>query len=97
MVRFLKPQLLARKFGDFFRKDHTFGNFETDLAKIEQNSFALTLWGMEGYLYVAPMAMGWMNHVLGTMGCKDIRTIETMSPPPGPQNGDRYRIEASWT
>jgi hypothetical protein len=96
LVKFMTPNLFARKFGTFFRKDQNFGEIETDLSGINDKRFLLYMSDVGGYEYVAPTAMGWIIHTLTTMGCDNIRIQETLSPPPAPQNVDRYRFEVSW-
>lgn len=97
LVKFLKPALFARKWGDFFRKDHNFGRVETDLRDIERNRFAITLSDVEGYWYVGAVGSGWIVHLLTCMGCKDVKVSETLNPPPASQDADRYRFEVTWS
>jgi hypothetical protein len=97
LVKFLSPALFARKFGDFFRKDHNFGSVETDLSDIDKKRYVLIMSGVEGYEHIGASAMGWMIHTLTAMGCKNINVKETLSPPPGPQNVDKYRFEVTWS
>ena len=97
LVKFLSPSLFARKFHDFFRKDHNFGKIETDLSQIDQNRFVLTMSEVGGYDYVSWGASGWMIHTLSCMGCKNVQVTETLHPPPAPQNADSYRFEVSWS
>jgi hypothetical protein len=96
LVKFLKPSLFARKFHEFFRKDHNFGKLEADLSEIENNRFVVLMSEVGGYDNVAPLSIGWIAHTLDAMGCKDVVVSETLSPPPGPQNAERYRFEVSW-
>jgi hypothetical protein len=96
LVKFLKPSLFARKFHDFFRKDHNFGQVETDLSMINERRFVLKMSGVEGYSYVSAASTGWMLHTLEAMGCQSVAIRETISPAPGPQDVDSYRFEVSW-
>ena len=97
LVKFLKPAILARKFEDFFRKDHNFGRMQTDLSEVAKNRFVLTMSDVEGYEYVGAGAGGWMCHVLACMGCKNVEVRETLNPPPAPQTADNYRFEVTWS
>src|SRR4029078_2171880 len=90
LVKFLRPSLFAGKFVDFFRKDHNFGLVDTDLTDIEKNRFVLNMSEVDGYYYVAPLSIGWIIPTLDAMGCKDLKVRETLSPPPGDQNCDKY-------
>jgi len=95
LIKFLKPHLFARKYGTFFRRAHTFG--EVEPKDFTERSFVLEMSGVNGYAYVAPITIGFMNFTLEAMGCKDIKVREVLSPPPAPQTADRYRFEVSWS
>ena len=95
LIKFLKPSLFARKYGDFFRRVHNFGKVQA--SGIEEHRFVLEMTDVEGYEYSGPICIGFIVHTLGAMGCKDLRVKETISPPPGLQNVSAYRFEVAWS
>ena len=95
LIKFLKPDLFARKYGDFFRRAHTFG--EVKARDFTPHSFVLDMTDVHDYDYVAPISIGFMRHTLGAMGCKNLRIKELLAPPPAPQTGDSYRFEVNWS
>jgi uncharacterized protein (TIGR02265 family) len=95
LIKFLKPDLFARKYGTFFRRAHTFG--EVQAKDFTDHSFVLEMSDVDGYLYVAPISIGFMKHTLAAMGCKELQVREVLSPPPAPQVGDNYKFEVNWS
>jgi len=95
LIKFLKPDLFARKYGDFFRRAHTFGTVQA--RDFTPHSFVLDMSDVRDYEYIAPMSIGFMRHTLTAMGCKNLKVKEVLSPPPTPQTGDAYRFEVNWS
>ena len=95
LIQNLKPELFARTYGHFFRRAHTFGNVEASC--FTPQSFTLEMSDVAGYLYVAPLSIGFMKHTLTAMGCRNVRLEEMRSPPPKLQDVASYRIEVSWS
>jgi hypothetical protein len=77
LIRFLTPAVFARKFGDFWRKDHNFGNVENDPTHKGSNSLVLNMSGVEGYEFIAPVARGWMSMAFEAIGKKGVSVKET--------------------
>jgi hypothetical protein len=91
----LKPELFARKYGDFFRRAHTFG--KVDAKDFTERGFALEMSDVEGYLFVAPISIGFMKHTLTAMGCKGLKISEVSAlPSAGSQSSGTYRFEVTW-
>ena len=95
LIKFLKPDLFARKYGDFFRRAHTFGDVQAH--DFTPHSFVLDMSDVHDYVYVAPISIGFMKHTLNAMGCKNLRVKEVLSPPPNAQTRDSYRFEVTWS
>jgi hypothetical protein len=95
LIKFLKPSLFARKYGDFFRRAHTFGSVEA--KDIGPHSFVLEMSGVEGYDYVAPLTLGFVLHTLGAMGCENIVAKEVTTPPSAPQDRASYVMQVTWS
>ena len=95
LIKFLKPSLFARKYGDFFRRAHTFGNVQA--KDIGPHNFVLELSDMEGYEYVAPLTVGFVLHTLSAMGCENVVAKEVTTPPSAPQVSASYVIQVGWS
>jgi hypothetical protein len=97
LIKFLRPALFLRKFPELWARDHNFGQFEPDLSAVESKRAVMHVKGVDGYSYIAALCCGWCATPLRAMGCKDVRIVETLSPPPNPQDRGEYRFEVSWS
>jgi hypothetical protein len=95
LIKFLKPSIFARKYGDFFRRSHTFGSCQA--KDIGPHSFVLEMSGVEGYEYVAPISLGFVLHTLGAMGCENVVAKEVTTPPSAPQDSGSYVLQVAWS
>ncbi len=96
LIKFLRPGLFMRKFPELWKRDHNFGEFTPELSQLDQKRAVMNVKGVGGYNYTAALCCGWVSCPLRAMGCKNVKIVETLSPPPGPQDRDEYRLEVSW-
>jgi hypothetical protein len=95
LIRFLTPAVFARKFPEFWKKDHTFGSVESDTTKFEEKTIILNLTGVDGYEFIGPVCLGWIHAAFEAIGKKGVTVAETAHPPTQ-SNADSYRFVLKW-
>jgi hypothetical protein len=95
VMKVLTPTLFAKKIPSLWARDNQGGYFETDLSDAGNGKIVFRLREVEGYDYIGPVAVGWIDFAMQTMGKKVVeRTISGWSlEKPGPAE---IRIDLRW-
>lgn len=96
VIKFMPPQVFARKCNDFYRKDHNFSRLILESFDGDGRRFVLRMEDVKGYWYCAPGLMGVLRCMMRAMGYEKADAYEELHPPPEPQNHDTYRIVVTW-
>lgn len=95
LIRFLTPAVFARKFPEFWKKDHTFGSVASDTTGFENKIIVLNLQGVQGYEHIGPVCAGWIQAAFEAIGKKGVSVKETQCPPEQ-VDADTYRFVLQW-
>ena len=77
LLRVLTPSLFAKKIPDVWLRDHHgSGCFEVDLERADEGVIHLRLLGAGGFDHIAIPGIGFITHVLKSMGKSDVRMTQ---------------------
>jgi hypothetical protein len=94
LIKFLNPAVFARKFPEFWSRDHNFGTVSVDNSEFKDRKLVINLSGVEGYDFIGPVCAGWIHKAFESMGVKGLKVKETKALERA--NSPEYRFELSW-
>ena len=77
LLKIMTPALFAKKLPSFWNRDHQGGGYEYDISDVDNKVLALRLVNVADYDHIAPVAVGFCEFVLSTMGKRGVRIVES--------------------
>lgn len=68
IMKVLTPTLFAKKIPSLWTRDNTKGEFAADLSEVDNGRMVFRLSKAGGLDYIGPVAKGWVNFAMKTMG-----------------------------
>jgi len=86
LIKLMTPEIMARKWPTVWKRSHNFGTMDTKLDPGVERRLLMRLGDVEGYDYIAPVAVGFLTYSLQAMGLPQASVL---------QRGDRSVPAAS--
>lgn len=94
LLKILTPTVFLKKVPDIWPRMFSFGQFESDPSGFPSGKAAMVMRDVDGFDYVAPVSVGWIESVFSAMGYPDASV--SCRPIDGEPAGSAFRFDISW-